>query len=65
MEEIWSISKGGFIEKPIEIINFINDIKQVCLKHNLSISHEDGHGSFIIESYNEDNIDWLNTANLG
>lgn len=36
-------------------------------KYNLSISHEDGHGAFIIEKYDEYNIKWLRDCllNLG
>jgi hypothetical protein len=48
-----------------EIIDFIKDIETVCKKHNLSISHEDGHGSFIIEEYKESNIKWLSQAEDG
>lgn len=43
---------------------FLEDIKRVCQKHNRSISHEDGHGAFIIEEYNEFNINWLEEALL-
>lgn len=43
---------------------FLKDIKRVCQKHNRSISHEDGHGAFIIEEYNEFNINWLEEALL-
>jgi hypothetical protein len=48
-----------------EIIDFIKDIEEVCKKLNLSISHEDGHGSFIIEEYKESNIKWLSQAEDG
>ena len=41
---------------------FFEDIKKVCQKHNRSISHEDGHGAFIIEEYNEFNINCLEEA---
>jgi len=41
---------------------FIKDIVKICKKHNLSISHEDGHGSFEIEIFSDDNIKWLNNA---
>lgn len=43
---------------------FLEDIKRVCQKHNRSISHEDGHGAFIIEEYNEFNINQLEDAML-
>lgn len=41
---------------------FIKDITNVCLKHKMTISHEDGHGSFIIEDYNYKRIEWLKGA---
>ena len=43
---------------------FLSDIKKVCQKHNRSISHEDGHGAFIIEEYDEFNVNWLEEALL-
>lgn len=46
---------------------FIEDILNVYRKHNLSISHEDAHGAFLIVELegNEDNIDWLENADYG
>ena len=44
---------------PKEMEDFLNDIKTICKKHNLSIAHEDYHGAFLIEEYDEDNIEWL------
>ena len=44
---------------PKEMEDFLNDIKTICKKHNLSIAHEDYHGGFLIEEYDEDNIEWL------
>ena len=41
---------------------FMKEIDLICKKYNLSISHEDSHGGFIIEKYNSMNIDWLNGA---
>jgi len=37
------------------IDSFLDEIIQVCKKHNLSISHEDNQGAFIIEKENEGN----------
>lgn len=42
--------------------NFITDIIAVCKVYNLSISHEDTQGAFIITSYKEENISWLKDA---
>lgn len=38
---------------------FLEEIKTVCKKHGLSISHEGGYGAFEIEKYSEDNMVWL------
>ena len=55
----WSIIKSEEIETPEEVINFLNEIDDICKKYNLSISHEDCHGAFIIERYDNFNIKWL------
>ena len=60
----WSIIESEEIETPEEVINFLNDIDNICKKYNLSISHEDGHGAFIIEKYDNYNIRWLKNCLL-
>ena len=50
------------MDMPERMQNFLEDIKKVCEKHNLSISHEDGHGAFIVEDYDDRNIKWLFNA---
>ena len=42
--------------------DFLSEIIDVCKKHNKSISHEDGYGAFIIEGYDDFNIEWLREA---
>lgn len=46
----------------LKMKEFIDEIIKVMKKYNLSISHEDSHGSFIIEKYEEYNIKWLKDA---
>lgn len=41
---------------------FIEDLLKVYKKHGLSLSHEDTHGSFIVEQLNDTNIQWLKEA---
>jgi len=41
---------------------FIEEVLAVCRRHGYSISHEDVHGGFIINGFNEDNADWLRSA---
>jgi hypothetical protein len=63
--KIWDYdADGNYIEMdmPERMQSFLEDIKKVCEKHNLSISHEDGHGSFIVEEFDEGNIKWLFNA---
>ncbi len=52
------------IETPEKLLKFVDEIEQVCKKYDLSISHEDGHGAFEIENFDEDNIDWLRNAHV-
>jgi len=42
--------------------DFINEIIGICRKYNLSLSHEDSQGGFLIEEYKEHNINWLKGA---
>lgn len=60
--KIWDTTIGKHIDMPEEMEKFLEDIDLVCKKYNLSISHEDGHGSFVIEEYDDWNIKWLFNA---
>ncbi|QXN69904.1 hypothetical protein MAWWA_93 [Bacillus phage vB_BspH_Mawwa] len=50
--------------KKEKVEKFLEEIEKVCRKHNMSISHEDGHGAFIIEKFDEFNISWLKGASI-
>lgn len=58
----WDLNKSEEIEQPKEMKEFIDEIIKVMKKYNLSISHEDSHGGFIIEKYDDYNIKWLKDA---
>ena len=60
----WDLKTNDFTEIPQKQIDFLNDIKMICEKHNLSISHEDENGGFIIEKFSKKNIDWLFDASI-
>jgi len=60
----WLIDENKYIESA-KIDEFVKEIDKLSKKFNLSISHEDGHGAFIVEEYKEDNIEWLNSCNIG
>lgn len=59
-----NILEDRLLNKTDNIKLFLNDIKEVCLKHKLSISHEDCHGGFIIEKFDYSNIEWLFGADV-
>lgn len=62
--ESWDINKNKNIKTPESVINFLNEIDNICKKYNFSISHEDSHGAFILEKYYYDNITWLRDCML-
>lgn len=45
--------------------SFIDDLLAVCRKHGLSLAHEDGGGSFLVDLPSEANAEWLRQAYLG
>jgi hypothetical protein len=61
--ERWNTKLGKFVESPPEIEAFLHAIVKVCEQHDMTVSHEDGHGAFLIESFNPQNLEWLRNAN--
>lgn len=59
----WNKNQSKDIEYPA-IDDFLKEIIEICKKYNFSISHEDRHGGFEIELYDEKNIDWLLEASV-
>ncbi len=43
----------------------MREIAKVCKEHGFSLSHEDTHGAFVVEKYEEGNIQWLMDAMIG
>lgn len=41
---------------------FLKEIHRVCVKHAMTIAHEDTGGAFVIEKFKEENIEWLQDA---
>ena len=44
------------------IKNFFREYKELCKKYNVSLGHEDEHGSFILYEYDEAMIEWVEAA---
>lgn len=47
-----------------KVEKFLDEIEKICKNHNMSIAHEDSHGAFIVENYDEENIKWLQSASI-
>ena len=62
-KETWNNKTSEFIETPEKQIQFVKEIESICRKYGLSISHEDGYGSFEICNFNQQHIDALKAAN--
>jgi hypothetical protein len=62
MKERWQTRKKQCAATPA-IDAFIEEVIAVCQKHGLYISHEDGHGGFVIVNEKADlYFDWLRDA---
>lgn len=59
--ERWNESLHTNAENP-KVDAFLQEIAEVCKRHDMSIGHEDGHGAFIVEPYCPGNIEWLMCA---
>ena len=44
------------------IKNFMKEYEELCIKYGISLSHEDCQGAFIIDEYDEDNVEWVKSA---
>lgn len=58
----WDCFKNKRIETPNDMKKFIEEIEVLCKKYNFSISHEDCHGAFEIERYDEGLMEWFKHA---
>ena len=47
------------------IESFMKEYEELCVKYGLSLSHEDYEGRFIIDEYNQENIEWVKAAMNG
>lgn len=52
------------MDTPFHVKSFYKQLIALYKKYNLSISHEDSQGGFIIENYNKNNVDWIMDANI-
>jgi hypothetical protein len=57
----WPYKYVGDVENAA-VDAFLAEVVEVCRKHGMSISHEDGHGSFEIVAFSDENAEWLMAA---
>lgn len=58
----WNEAASDFVEDP-RVDDFIADIVTVCIKHGMTIGHEDGHGAFLVHlKFDPANVTWLQHA---
>ena len=43
----------------------MKEYEELCVRHGLSLGHEDYEGGFIIDEYDADNIEWVKAAMNG
>lgn len=53
MTERWNTKAANRLPSDPRIEAFLDEIEQVCRKHQLTISHEDHHGAFEIEDFGD------------
>lgn len=54
----WVCKEGRRIQRP-HIDKFLDELADLCRRYDLTISHEDHHGSFLIQDYSRENIEWI------
>ncbi|HMQ52174.1 MAG TPA: hypothetical protein PKE64_20510 [Anaerolineae bacterium] len=64
MMERWNIETGQAVENEA-IDKFLQEVVSICSKYGFSISHEDTHGAFVIEAYDQAKAEWLMNALVG
>ena len=60
----WNYKTSEFIETPEKLIEFMQELEALYKKYDLSISHQDSQGAFIIEKYSDFNMDWMKEATV-
>lgn len=57
----WNLTEQKNVENK-KIDTFLEALFKLYKEHGLSIAHEDSHGGFIIENYDEANMKWMSQA---
>jgi hypothetical protein len=57
----WISGAGKHGESP-KVEAFLAEVVEVCKRHGLALSHEDGHGAFEVVDLAAGDLDWLMDA---
>jgi hypothetical protein len=52
-------------KSPERIDRFLAAYEALCREHGLVLSHEDQHGGFVIEKFEQGYVDWAKDAAIG
>ena len=64
LPEIWDYNTNSHIPTPDIVQEFLIELATLYKKHNLSLSHEDHHGAFVIEENTDNNAKWISNASI-
>ena len=49
-------------ERSDKVVKFLDAVVELSKQHGLSLSHEDGHGGFLVQPADQSNYRWLLAA---
>ena len=66
MTKRWDARTSKFVETVEGVDAFLADLLAVCERHNMTLSHEDTHGAFVVllKSPDEEHRAWLQEASV-
>jgi len=63
--ERWDDHRDKDVKTSKEVEAFLKDIMETCIKHNISICHEDENGAFRLINYDSQYMEWFLDAHDG
>lgn len=64
MKKRWHRKLKQEVKSPRRVEEFLIEVVELCRLHNVSISHEDMHGAFVIDEFKVENLEWLMDAHI-
>jgi hypothetical protein len=60
----WNANLKRAVPTPPHVERFLAAYRELCRAHGLAFGHEDSNGSFLIQSYSDDLVEWATAAAL-